>query len=106
MQATPEEDDYQMFEIDGEPAKPLAVVFTLRRTTVEYAHVKVFIRAKHMKEGRFDAEILAEDAVKLGLQADVEWKPDREPTIELHPMQWPPDSPIPAARPDETSDSV
>ena len=90
MQPTPNYDNCELFKFEGSEPHPLAIMFTLRRTIVEYAHVKVFVKAKHMKDGRFAPDRLAEGAVQLGLQPGVEWKLERDPIVEMNPIQRPP----------------
>lgn len=99
MHPTPNFDDCELFKFEDREPQPLAIMFTLRRMTVEYAHVKVFVKAKHMKDGRLDPDRLAEDAVQLGLQPDIDWHQERDPVIEMNPIQRPPKPDVAADEP-------
>ncbi len=81
---------FPLFEIQG-VAKPLAIMFTLRRTTREYAHVKVFVQDKHMKDNRIEPLRMLDEAIQKGFEPGVEWKLECEPVVEMNPIQRPPD---------------
>lgn len=69
-----------------------SILFTVRRTTTERAHVNVLLTEDMLLEPeedgtrRLDVAKVAARAVELGQSADVEWQ------VDLHPTQRAKDS--------------
>ena len=79
--------------------KTYSISVRLRRTVTEEAFVSVPLDAEITdptpdKGGQFhvDGNKLMKAAVRLGTDPDTQWSPEREPTVEPHPIQSPPSS--------------
>ena len=71
-----------------------SISFRLRRTTTEFAFVKVLVAGDLVIEqpdgtGRLDVDAVVRRALELGHGADVTWHPETR-EVEPHPIQSPP----------------
>ena len=77
--------------------KTYSISMRLRRTTVEYAFVSVplegdvwEVQFDDPSNRRINTQKIAEVAKFMGADAEVVWAKEREPLIEIHPLQVPP----------------
>lgn len=71
-----------------------SISFRLRRTSQEEAFVSVPVTDEVLQEEaderghrRLDVEKLTNAAIRLGSGADVRWRVEGKPIVELHPVQ-------------------
>lgn len=74
-----------------DPPRSYSIAVRIRRTTVEFVHVRVPITEAVVSDDHLDPDKVFAAAVELG-KADpaLRWLSDTDPVVEIHPLQTPP----------------
>jgi len=76
---------------DDDPPRTYSIAVRIRRTTVEFVHVRVPVTDDVVSDERIDTDKLFAEAKRIGAtDASLRWLGDSEPAIEIHPLQTPP----------------
>jgi len=75
----------------------LSISFRLRRTTTEEGYISVpvtpdLLKPRDKDDGVLDGEVLdvekvVERALSIGKESEIDWQPETDPEIVLHPLQ-------------------
>jgi hypothetical protein len=75
---------------EGEPALHYSVAVRLRRTVIEEVHVLVPVTDAVVTDDHLDGDKIFAEAIRIGATQPHAWRPEGEPTVEIHPLQTPP----------------
>lgn len=76
---------------DDDPPRSYSIAVRIRRTTVEFVHVRVPVTEAVVIDDHLDPDKVFAAAIEVGkTDASLRWLCDVEPVIEIHPLQTPP----------------
>lgn len=74
-----------------DPPRTYSIAVRVRRTTVEFVHVRVPVTDAVVTDDHLDGDKVFAAAIELGkTDASLRWLADAEPVVEIHPLQTPP----------------
>ncbi|MGE3768794.1 MAG: hypothetical protein AB7L94_41470 [Kofleriaceae bacterium] len=74
-----------------DPPRTYSIAVRIRRTTVEFVHVRVPITDDVVVDDHLDPDKVFAAAIEIGkTDASIRWLSDEAPVIEIHPLQTPP----------------
>lgn len=78
-------------ENSDEPPRTYSIAVRIRRTIVEFVHVRVPVTDAVVVDDHLDPDKVFAAAIELGTSdASLRWLSDAPPVIEIHPLQTPP----------------
>jgi hypothetical protein len=76
---------------DDDPPRSYSIAVRIRRTTVEYVHVRVPVTDAVVVDEHLDPDKVFAAAVELGVtDPSLRWLSEEPPVVEIHPLQTPP----------------
>lgn len=78
-----------MADDEDENPRTYSIAVRIRRTTVEFVHVRVPVTDAVVTDDRLDGEKIFAAAIEIGKTAQLAWLSDEAPTIDVHPLQTP-----------------
>jgi hypothetical protein len=80
-----------MADEPDDPPRSYSIAVRIRRTTVEFVHVRVPVTEAVVTDDHVDGTKVFAAAIVIGKSdPSLRWLSDVEPLIELHPLQTPP----------------
>jgi hypothetical protein len=76
---------------DDDPPRTYSIAVRIRRTTVEFVHVRVPVTSDVVVDDHLDGDKVFAAAIELAkTDAALRWLSDEPAVIEIHPLQTPP----------------